>query len=68
MLSHPGRAPGLHYHLDRLVTAGLVENRKQATPDAEGLYSYYELAGLGADIIDATTGFIQQEKHALEHS
>ncbi|WP_134672232.1 winged helix-turn-helix domain-containing protein [Halorussus marinus] len=57
---------GLHYHLDRLVNAGLVENRKQSKPDAEGLYSYYELSGLGADLIDAATGFIQQEKHALE--
>lgn len=58
---------GLHYHLDRLVNAGLVENRKRSKPDAEGLYSYYELTGLGADLIDAATGFIQQEKHALEH-
>lgn len=58
---------GLHYHLDRLVDAGLIENRKQSKPNAEGLYSYYELTGLGADLIDAATGFIQQEKHALEH-
>jgi DNA-binding transcriptional ArsR family regulator len=58
---------GLHYHLDRLVNVGLIENRKQAKPDAEGLYSYYELTGLGADLIDAATEFIQQEKHALEH-
>ena len=57
---------GLHYHLDRLVDAGLVENRKQSRPDTEGLYSYYELTGLGADLIDAATGFIQQEKHALK--
>jgi DNA-binding transcriptional ArsR family regulator len=57
---------GLHYHLDRLVDAGLVENRKQSRADAEGLYSYYELTGLGADLIDAATGFIQQEKHALK--
>lgn len=57
---------GLHYHLDRLVTAGFVENRKQAKPNAEGLYSYHELTGLGADLIDAATGFIQQEKHAIE--
>ncbi|KDE60068.2 hypothetical protein EL22_12030 [Halostagnicola sp. A56] len=58
---------GLHYHLDRLVNAGLVENRKQSKPDEEGLYSYYELTGLGADLIDAAIAFIQQEKHALEH-
>ena len=57
---------GLHYHLDRLVNAGLVENRKQTTPDTEGLYSYYALTGLGADLIDAATAFIQQEKHTLE--
>lgn len=57
---------GLHYHLNRLVEAGLVENRKQAKPDAEGLYSYYELTGLGADLIDAATGFIREERGALE--
>ncbi|AKH98717.1 winged helix-turn-helix domain-containing protein [Halanaeroarchaeum sulfurireducens] len=58
---------GLHYHLNRLVNAGLIENRKQAKPDAEGLYSYYELTGLGADLTDAVTTFIQEEKHAFEH-
>lgn len=57
----------LHYHLDRLVNAGLVENRKQSTPDTEELYSYYEVTGLGADLIDAATAFMQEEKHALEH-
>lgn len=57
---------GLHYHLDRLVDAGLVENRKRARPDEAGLYSYYELTGLGADLIDAVTSFVQAEKDALE--
>ncbi|MFC6837847.1 helix-turn-helix domain-containing protein [Halomarina ordinaria] len=44
---------GLHYHLDRLVDAGLVVNRRQSVPGRDGLYSYYELTGLGADLIDA---------------
>lgn len=56
----------LHYHLDRLVDAGLVDNRRRQRPDKEGMYSYYELTGLGADLIDAVTGFIRQEKTALE--
>lgn len=28
---------GLHYHLDRLQDARLVENRKRSKPDADGL-------------------------------
>lgn len=56
----------LHYHLDRLVEAGLVDNRRRQRPDEEGLYSYYELTGLGADLIDAVAEFIRQEKTALE--
>ena len=60
------RENSLHYHLNRLVEAGLVENRKQERPDVDGLYSYYELTGLGADLIDAATEFIGQEKTALE--
>lgn len=57
---------GLHYHLDRLVDAGLVANRRQSAPDREGLYSYYELTGLGADLIDAVVAFIDAERTALE--
>jgi DNA-binding HxlR family transcriptional regulator len=57
---------GLHYHLDRLVDAGLVANRRQSVPDREGLYSYYELTGLGADLIDAVVAFIDAERTALE--
>lgn len=57
---------GLHYHLGRLQDAGLVENRKRSNPNADGLYSYYELTGLGADLTDAAIEFIQQEKQALD--
>lgn len=57
---------GLHYHLDRLQDAGLVENRKRSKPNADGLYSYYELTGLGADLTNAAIDFIQQEKRALD--
>lgn len=56
----------LHYHLNRLVEASLVENRKRERPNDDELYSYYELTGLGADLIDAATEFIDQEKTALE--
>lgn len=42
----------LHYHLDALVTVGLVENRKQKKPDSEGLYSYYRATSLGEGILE----------------
>ena len=56
----------LHYHLNRLAEAELVENRKRERPNDDGLYSYYERTGLGADLIDAATEFIGQEKAALD--
>lgn len=41
----------LHYHLDALVDVGLVENRKRAEPDSDGLYSYYRATSLGGGIL-----------------
>jgi DNA-binding HxlR family transcriptional regulator len=41
----------LHYHLDRLVDVGLVENRKRGEPDSEGLHSYYRATSLGEGIL-----------------
>lgn len=41
----------LHYHLDRLVEVGLVENRKRKEPDTDGLYSYYRATSLGQGIL-----------------
>jgi len=41
----------LHYHLDRLVEVGLVENRKRNDPDEQGLYSYYRATSLGEGIL-----------------
>jgi len=42
----------LHYHLDRLVDVGLVENRKRKQPSSDGLYSYYRATSLGAGILE----------------
>lgn len=42
----------LHYHLDRLVDVGLVQNRKQSAPDSDGLYSYYRVSSLGKAILE----------------
>lgn len=41
----------LHYHLDRLVDVGLVENRKRTEPDAEGMHSYYRATSLGEGLL-----------------
>ncbi|WP_121822490.1 ArsR/SmtB family transcription factor [Halostella salina] len=46
------RGNRLHYHLDRLVDVGLVENRKESSPDRDGLYSYYRLSALGEGILE----------------
>lgn len=42
----------LHYHLNELVDVGLVENRKEATADSDGLYSYYRATALGEGLLD----------------
>ncbi|MCU4754111.1 helix-turn-helix domain-containing protein [Halobacteria archaeon AArc-curdl1] len=46
------RSNTLHYHLDKLVDVGLVENRKRKEPDSSGLYSYYQASSLGEGILD----------------
>lgn len=42
----------LHYHLDRLVDVGLVQNRKRSDPDRDGLYSYYRVSSLGEAMLE----------------
>jgi DNA-binding transcriptional ArsR family regulator len=57
----------LHYHLDELVDVGLVENRKRAEPDSEGLYSYYRATSLGEGILThGVRELIEEEWDALE--
>ena len=46
------RPNNLHYHLDQLCDVGLVQNRKQNTPDSDGLYSYYVASGMGKAILE----------------
>ncbi|MGB9958310.1 ArsR/SmtB family transcription factor [Haloferax prahovense] len=46
------QANTLHYHLSKLVDAGLVEKRKRTTADDEGLFSYYRATSLGSDILE----------------
>lgn len=42
----------LHYHLDRLVDVGLVQNRKRSEPDSDGLHSYYRVSSLGEAMLE----------------
>jgi ArsR family transcriptional regulator len=46
------RPNNLHYHLDKLCDVGLVQNRKQKTPNSNGLYSYYVASGMGKVILE----------------
>ncbi len=55
----------LHYHLDRLVAVGLVENRKRKEPDTEGLYSYYRSTSLGEGILTHGVRELMQEEWEL---
>lgn len=60
-------ANSLHYHLDKLVDVGLVQNRKQSTADQDGLYSYYRATALGEGILEqGVVDLIQQENELLE--
>ena len=42
----------LHYHLDRLCNVGLIQNRKQKTPESDDLYSYYVASAMGKVILE----------------
>jgi len=65
LLDVPGNT--LHYHLDKLVDVGLIENRKRSEPDREGLYSYYRATSLGEGILThGVRELIDEEWAALD--
>ncbi len=55
----------LHYHLDELVDAGLVDNRKRKERGADGLYSYYVATALGKAIMSHGVGELIAEEREL---
>lgn len=55
----------LHYHLDQPVDVGLVENRKRAEPDSEGVYSYYRATSLGDAILEHGVRQLMREEWEL---
>lgn len=63
-LDLPGNT--LHYHLDRLVDVGLLQNRKRKEPDADGLYSYYRATAMGEAILEyGVTELLRREHEFL---
>lgn len=57
------RANNLHYHLERLVDVGLVQNRKRKEPNATGLYSYYRASALGEAILEHGVEELMRREH-----
>lgn len=55
----------LHYHLNRLVDVGVVENRKEKTPDAEGLYSYYRATAIGKGLLEHGVEELMRREHVF---
>jgi ArsR family transcriptional regulator len=53
----------LHYHLDKLVDVGLVQNRKRKEADSRGLYSYYRASALGEAILDHGVEELMRREH-----
>ena len=41
-----------HYHLDELVSVGLVDKRQRRTADSQGFYTYYRPTGMGRGILE----------------
>lgn len=57
----------LHYHLDKLVDVGLVQNRKRKDRGADGLYSYYVPTAMGEAIMNhGVAELIRREWELLE--
>jgi ArsR family transcriptional regulator len=42
----------VHYHLDELVDAGLVDRRQRRTADSQGFYTYYRPTAMGTGILE----------------
>ena len=55
-----------HYHLNKLVDAGLVENRKQNRRDEDGLYSYYVPTSLGEEVMRGIGHVLEEEHRRLD--
>ena len=60
------RPNNLHYHLDQLCDVGLVQNRKQNTPDSDGLYSYYVASGMGKAILEHGVEELMRREHEFK--
>ena len=60
------RPNNLHYHLDKLCDAGLVQNRKRNTPDSDGLYSYYVASGMGEAILEHGVEELMRREHEFK--
>lgn len=60
------RPNNLHYHLDKLCDVGLVQNRKQKTPDSDGLYSYYVASGMGKAILEHEVEELIRREHEFK--
>ena len=60
------RPNNLHYHLDKLCDVGLVQNRKQNTPDRDGLFSYYVASGMGKAILEHGVEELMRREHEFK--
>ena len=60
------RPNNLHYHLNQLCDVGLVQNRKQNTPDSDGLYSYYVASGMGKAILEHGVEELMRREHEFK--
>jgi predicted ArsR family transcriptional regulator len=57
----------LHYHLDELVNAGLVENRMRNEPEENGVYSYYRASAMGEALLkEGIEELIRRDWESLE--
>lgn len=57
----------LHYHLDKLVDVGLVQNRKRRERGTDGLYSYYVPTAMGEAIMNhGVAELLRREWELLE--
>lgn len=55
----------LHYHLETLLDAGLVEKWARSTADEDGLFTHYEASGFGEAILQ--TGIVELIERESEY-
>jgi len=62
------RGNSLHYHMRKLIQAGIISNTRRETRDSDGGYSYYELTDIGESAATHIFSVFKEQQDIVEDS